>query len=71
MYKFKKILGDSISENHNIYIYVCVCVSLALTTLSRRLKMHLSDTSSIAQHIKNIYAQQQNYGKVLPKEQQY
>ena len=29
--------------------------------------MHLSDTSSIAQHLKNIHAQQQNYGKFLPK----
>ena len=33
--------------------------------------MHLSDTSSIAQHLKNIHAQQQNYGKFLPKTQQY
>ena len=29
--------------------------------------MHLSDTSSIAQHIKNIHAQQQNYRKFLRK----
>ena len=33
--------------------------------------MHLSDTSSIAQYLKNIYAQLQNYGKLLPKTQQY
>ena len=35
-----------ISENINIY------VGLTSTTLSRRLTMHLSDTSSIAQHLK-------------------
>ena len=32
--------------------------------------MHLSDTSSIAQHLKNINAQQKNYGKYLVKTQQ-
>ena len=35
-----------ISDNNNIY------VGLISTTLSRRLTMHLSDTSSIAQHLK-------------------
>ena len=45
MYKFKCPLGDCISDN-NIY------VGLTSTTLSRRLTMHLSDTSSIAQHLK-------------------
>ena len=39
-------LGDFISDNNNIY------VCLTSTTLSRRLTMHLSDTSSIAQHFK-------------------
>ena len=34
------------SDNNNIY------VGLTSTTLSRRLTMHLSDTSSIAQHLK-------------------
>ena len=29
--------------------------------------MHLSDISSMAQHLNNIHAQQQNYGKFLPK----
>ena len=33
--------------------------------------MHLSDISSIAQHLKNINAQQQNHEKFLPKTQQY
>ena len=46
IYQFKYPLGDCISENNNIYI------GLTSTTLSRRLTMHLSDTSSIAQHIK-------------------
>ena len=46
-YKFKCPLGDCISDNNNIY------VGLTSTTLSRRLTMHLSDTSSIAQHLKN------------------
>ena len=47
IYKFKCPLGDCISDNNN-YIYV----GLTSTTLSRRLAMHLSDTSSIAQHLK-------------------
>ena len=39
-------LGDCISDNNHIY------VGLTSTTLSRRLTRHLSDTSSIAQHLK-------------------
>ena len=46
IYKFKCPLGDCISDNDNIY------VGLTSTTLLRRLTMHLSDTSSIAQHLK-------------------
>ena len=46
IYKFKCPLGDCISDNNNIY------VGLTSTTLSRRLTVHLSDTSSIAQHLK-------------------
>ena len=46
VYQFKCLLGDCISENNNIY------AGLTSTTLSRRLTMHLSDTSSIAQHLK-------------------
>ena len=46
IYQFKCLLGDCISENDNIY------VGLTSTTLSRRLTMHLSDTSSIAPHLK-------------------
>ena len=65
IYQFKCPLGDCISENNNIY------VGLASTTLSRRVTMHLSDTSSIAQHLKSIHAQQLNFGKFWPKIQQY
>ena len=43
IYQFKCPLGDCISENNNIY------VGSTLITLPRRLKMHLSNTSSIAQ----------------------
>ena len=46
LYQFKCPLWDCISENNNIY------ADLAATIQSRRLTMHLSDTSSIAQHLK-------------------
>ena len=46
IYQFKFPLGDCISDNNNIY------VGLTSTTLSRKLTMYLSDTSSIAQHLK-------------------
>ena len=46
IYKFKCPLRDCISDNNNIH------VGLTSTTLSWRLTMHLSDTSSIAQHLK-------------------
>ena len=49
IYQFKSSLGDCISDNNNIYI------GLISTTLSRRLTMHLSDTSSIAQHLKKTF----------------
>ena len=45
IYKFKCPLGVCISDN-DIY------VGLTSFTLSRRLKVHLSDTSSIAQYLK-------------------
>ena len=50
IYQFKCPLGYCISENNNIYI------GLTSTNLLRRLTMHHSDTSSIAQHLKNIHA---------------
>ena len=65
IYKFKCPLGDCITDNNNIYI------GLTSTTLPRRLTMHLPDTGSIAQHLKNIHAQQYNYGKFSPTTQQY
>ena len=46
IFQFKCSLGDCISEDNNIY------VGLTSTTLSRRLTMHLSDTSSIVQHLR-------------------
>ena len=49
IYQFKCPLGDCVSDNNNIY------VGLTSTTLSRRLTMHLSDTSSIAQHLKKTF----------------
>ena len=61
IYQFTCPVGDCISENNNTF------VGLTSTTLLRRLTVHLCDTSSIAQHLKNIHAQQQNYGKFLPK----
>ena len=48
IYKFKCPLGDCIFDNNTIY------VGLTSTTLSRRLTMHLSDTSSIAQHLSSV-----------------
>ena len=46
IYQFKCLLEDCMSDNNNIY------VGLTSTTLSRRLTMHLSDTSPITQHLK-------------------
>ena len=55
----------STDNNNNIY------VGLTSTTRSRRLTMRLSDTSSIAQHLKNIHVQQHNYEKFSLTTQQY
>ena len=63
IYQFKCLLEDCISENKNIYVV------LTSTTLSRQLTMHLSDTSSKAQHLKNIPVQKLIFGKFLPKTQ--
>ena len=52
-------LGDCISENKNIY------VSLMSTTLSRRLTMHFSDTSSVAQHLKKHSCSTSEFQKIL------
>ena len=65
IYKFKCPLGDCISDNNNIY------VGLTSTTLSRRLTMHLSDTSSIAQHLKKHSCPTTQIRKFSPTTQQY
>ena len=59
IYQFKCPLGDCISENKNIYI------GLTSTTLSRRLTMHLSDTSAIAQHLKKYSCPTSEFRKIL------
>ena len=48
IYQFKCPLGGFISENDNVY------VGLISTILSRRLTVHLSDITSIAQHLKTF-----------------
>ena len=50
----------------HIYIYIYILTS---TILLKRLIMHLSDTCSLAQHLKNVHAQQLNFGEFLPKTQ--
>ena len=59
IYKFKCPLRDCISDNNNIY------VGLTSTTLLRRLTMHLSDTSSIAQHLKKHSCPKTQLRKIL------
>ena len=48
IYQFKCPLGHCISKNNNIH------VGFTSTTLSRRLTMHLFETTSIAQHLKTF-----------------
>ena len=45
-YMFKRPLGDCVVKENNVYI------GLTTTTLSRRLTMHLNDSSSIDLHLK-------------------
>ena len=59
IYQFKCPLGDCVAENNNIY------VALTSTTLLRRHTMHLSDTSSIAQHLKNHSCPKTELQKIL------
>ena len=63
VYQFKCTLGDCISDNNSIHI------GLTSTTLSRQLTMYQSDTSSIAQHQKNIPVQKLSFRKFLLKTQ--
>ena len=60
IHQFKCPLGDCICENNNIY------VGLTSTTLSRRLTMNLSDTSSIA-HLKKHSCPTTEFWKILTK----
>ena len=60
IYKSKCPLGDCISDNNN-NIYV----GLTSTTLSRRLTMQLSDTSSIAQRLKKHSSPTTELRKIL------
>ena len=59
IYQLKSPLGYCISKNDNIY------VGLTSTTLSRRLTMHLSDTSVIVQHLKNYSCPTTELRKIL------
>ena len=59
IYQFKCLLRECISKNNNIYI------GLTSTTLSRRLTMHLFDTSSIAQHLKKHFCSTTELQKIL------
>ena len=58
-YQFECSLGDCISENNNI------CIGLTSTILLRRLTMHLSDTSSIAQHLKKYSCPTTEFRKII------
>ena len=59
IYQFKCPLGDCISENNNVY------VGLTSTTQSRRLIMHLTDTSSIAQHLEKHSCLKTEFRKIF------
>ena len=52
-------LGDCVSKDNNAY------VGLNTTTLSRRLTMHLNDSSSIALHLKTHSIPKSKFRKIL------
>ena len=56
---FKCPLGDCISKENSAY------VGLTTTTLSRRLTMHLKDSSSIALHLKSHFIPKSNFRKII------
>ena len=56
---FKCLLGERISKESSAY------VGLTTTTLSRRLKMHLNDSSSIALHLKTQSIPKSKFCKIL------
>ena len=59
VYMFKCHLGDSVSKENIVHF------GLTTTTLSRRLKMHLNDSSSIALHLKIHYIPKSKFLKIL------
>ena len=56
---FKCPLGDCIFKENNAY------VGLTTTTLSRRLTMHLNDSSSIALHLETHSIPKSKFRKIL------
>ena len=56
---FKRPLGDCVSKEDNAY------VGLTATTLSRRLTMHLNDSSSIVFHLKTHSIPKSKFRKIL------
>ena len=60
IYQFKCLLGDCIMANNKYN-------ALTSTILSRRLTMHLSDTTSIAQHLKIYSWLTTEFWKILTK----
>ena len=56
---FKCLLGDCVFKENNTY------VDLTATTLSRRLTMHLNDSSSIALHLKTHSIPKSKFRKIL------
>ena len=61
VYTFKCLLGDYVSNENKTY------VGLTTTTLSRRLTMHLNDSSSIALHLKTRSLLKSKFRKIVVK----
>ena len=59
VYMFKCPLGDCVSKDNNI------CVDLTTTTFSRRLTMHLNDSSCIALRLKTHSILISKFQKIL------
>ena len=59
VYMFKCPRGDYVSKENSVY------VGLTTTTLSRRLTMHLNDSSSIALHLKTQSIPKFKFQKIL------
>ena len=59
VYMFKCPLGDCVSKENNTY------VGLTTTALSRRLTVHLNDSSSIVFHLKIYFIPKSKFRKML------